>query len=359
MLSHSKAKAHWTIHDIARETGVSAKTVSRVLNHKNGAGPEVRARILRLMEEVGYQPHIGARSLRSHQNACIGVTVPAPLQEVPVSQGFLLWLFSFLYETFGSRGEFLGFDLNPQATEEGYDYGRGIWQQLFKACVIAGPMRTDDHIAARIHRSGVPYLSLGRLDSLPECSSATVDYEEGARLSTEFVVGRGHRRIAMLCGFEGFQPGVERMRGHHRALEDAGIACERSLVRFVGFDPEGVASAVQELLADPSVTSLVDASGTENGPGLREGARRAGRVIGRDFDLVVWTYADNTAVVREATAHLWLPVREAAAQGIRQLAEWLEGRREGPIMVLRTPVIDTRPKEAEVPPPRRLFRIKA
>ncbi len=105
MLSNSSGKAHWTIHDIARETGVSAKTVSRVLNHKNGVGPEVRARILRLMEEVGYQPHIAARSLRSHQNACIGVTVPAPADEVPVSQGFLLWLFTYLYETFGAKGE--------------------------------------------------------------------------------------------------------------------------------------------------------------------------------------------------------------------------------------------------------------
>lgn len=349
----------WTIHDIARETGVSAKTVSRVLNHKDGAGPEVRARILRLVEEVGFQPHIGARLLRSHQNACIGVTVPAPLGEVPVGQGFLLWLFSFLYETFGVRGEFLGFDLNPVATEDGYDYGRGIWQQLFKACVIAGPLRTGDRVAVRIHKSGVPYLSLGRLDTLPDCSSATVDYEEGARLSVAFLAGRGHRRIAMLGGFGGFQAGVERMRGHRRGLEDAGIPPDPALVRFAGFDPEDVAERVRELLANSAVTSLVDASGTENGPGLREGARRAGRVIGRDVELVAWTYADNVAVVREAAAHLWLPVREATAQGIRQLADWLEGRREGPISVFHTPVLDTRTKEVEVLPPRRLFQVKA
>ncbi len=358
MLNNANGKSHWTIHDIARETGVSAKTVSRVLNHKNGVGPELRTRILRLMEEVGYQPHIGARSLRSHQNACIGVTVPAPAEEVPVSQGFLIWLFTYLYDTFGSRGEFLSFDLNPFATEEGYDYGRGIWQQLFKACVIAGPLRADDQVIGRIHKSGVPYLALGRLDSLPECSSATVDYEEGARLSAEFLIGRGHRRIAMLGGFAGFQPGVERMRGHRRALENAGIDYDTELVRFVGFDNEGFAAGVQELLANPMVTALVDASGTENGQGLREGARRAGRVVGRDFELVEWTYANNAAVVHEAAAHLWLPVRESAAQGIEQLADWLSGHREGPIKVLNAPVLDTRPREAQAPQPRGLFDTK-
>lgn len=359
MLSNSSGKAHWTIHDIARETGVSAKTVSRVLNHKNGVGPEVRARILRLMEEVGYQPHIAARSLRSHQNACIGVTVPAPADEVPVSQGFLLWLFTYLYETFGAKGEFVAFDLNPFAASDGYDYGRGVWQQLFRACLIAGPLRADDSVIARIHRSGIPYLALGRLDTLPECSSATVDYEEGARLSAEYLIGRGHRRVAMLGGFGGFYPGTERIRGHRRALEAAGIPQDPELIRFVGFDGEGFAAGVHELLSDPTVTALVDSSGTENGPGLREGARRAGRVIGRDFELVAWTYAQNAAVVREATAHLWLPVREVTERGLGQLAEWLAGDREGPIRLLDMPEIDERPKDTEVPQPRRLFELKA
>lgn len=357
-MKDANGNTHWTIHDIARETGVSAKTVSRVLNHKNGVGPEVRARIIHLMEEVGYQPHIGARSLRSRRNACIGVVLPSPPEEVPLSQGFLLWLFTLLYNTFGSRGEFLGFDLNPFGSGEGYDYGRGVWQQLFKACVIAGPMRVDDHVIARIHQSGIPYLTLGRLDSLPECSGATVDYEEGARLSVEFLVRRGHRRIAMLGSFAGFQPGVERMRGYRRALEDAGIPFDPTLTRFVGFETGGVAAGVRELLADPAVTALVDASGTENGLALHEGARRAGRVIGRDFDLVAWTYVNDAVVAHEAAAHLWLPAREAAAQGIGQLAEWLGGRRAGPIKVLHTPVLDVRPKEAEVPLPGRLFDLK-
>jgi len=178
-------------------------------------------------------------------------------------------------------------------------------------------------------------------------------------LSVEHLLGRGHRRIAMLGGFAGFQPGLERLRGHRRALEEAGIEHDLGLVRFVGFDNESFATGVQELLADPTVTALVDASGTENGPGLREGARRAGRVIGQDFELVTWTYVRNAAVVREATAHLWLPVREAAEEGIGLLADWLAERRDTPIQLLYLPEIDASPKDVEVPQPRRLFDLKA
>ncbi len=354
----NEGRDHWTIHDIAREVGVSAKTVSRVLNNKSGVGAAARERILKLMEEVGYQPHIGARSLRSRQSACIGVTMPASPEEVPLSQGFLLWLFAQLYEVFGRYGEYIGFDLNPHGAGSENDYGRGVWQHLFKACVVAGPLRPNDAVAARIHRSGIPYLVMGRLDSLPEMSSATVDYEKGAYDSVRFLIDRGHRRIAMLRAFDGYQPGEERMRGYRRALEEAGIPFEPGLVRDSGFGAQQVSAATHRLLADRGVTALVDSSGTEDGPSLEEGARRAGRIVGRDFDLVAWTYVNNASVSHGACAHVWLPVRETAAQGIESLAEWLVGSRTEPVHVLYPPVLDTRNFSAEVPRPRRLFDLQ-
>ncbi|MBW7864625.1 MAG: LacI family DNA-binding transcriptional regulator [Candidatus Hydrogenedentes bacterium] len=348
----------WTIHDIAREAGVSAKTVSRVLNRQSGVSETVRGRIQQLMDRVGYQPHIGARSLRGHMNACIGVTMPAMAGEVPLSQEFLLWLFGYLYQTFSSRGEYLGFDLNPHAAGDGGDYGRGVWQRLFKACIVAGPLRLDDTVLRRIHDFGVPYMATGRLDGFPEASTATVDYEEGAYQSTKFLLERGHRRIALIKAFSGFQPGLERRRGYRRALEEAGAGYDPALVIPVNFESHNITAAAHRLLADRTVTALIDSSGTEDGASLREGARRACRVPGLDFDLVAWTYVNNAAVLTEAAAHVWLPVREAAAQGITDLAAWVAGERSEPVRVLYPPVLDTRRFSVEEPKPRRLFELQ-
>jgi DNA-binding LacI/PurR family transcriptional regulator len=245
--------------------------------------------------------------------------------------------------------------VNPFDSSSHTDYGRGIWQQLFKACVIAGPLAIDDPVIGRIHESGVPYMALGRMDGMPECSSATVDYDEGAYVSTKFLLDRGHKRIAMLKAFSGFQPGTERLRGYARALHEAGLDEDRSLVRTVTFDARNIANVVHRLLTDTSVTALIDCSATEDGDSLREGARRAGRVPGKDFDIVAWTYADNAAVLDEASAHLWLPVVEAAAEGLEQLSAWMNGEREGPISVLFRPVLNTQWAQGEVPKPKRLF----
>lgn len=345
----------WTIYDIAKEAGVSAKTVSRVLNQKGGVSKETRSRILGIMTRVNFQPHIGARSMRGRDQGCVGVTVPAPMDEVPLSQSFFIWLFAKLYDLFGTRGEYLCFDLNPYNSHA--DYARGVWQQLYKACVVAGPLATDDTTIQRIHASGMPYLAAGRLDSFPECSCATVDYDEGTYVSTKFLLDRGHKRVAMLKAFHGFQPGVERRRGYTRALQEAGLPLDEGLIRTVKFGAYDIATTVHRLLVDPTVTALIDCSATEDGSSIREGARRAGRVPGKDFEIVAWTYADNVAVLSEACAHLWLPVREAVSEGLERLAEWANGGRKGPIQILYRAVLREEVSNGELPKPRRLFEL--
>lgn len=345
----------WTIYDIAREAGVSTNTVSKVLNHKTGVGPATRQRIEEIIQRVGFSPHIGARGLRAKQNACIGVSVPAPFDVAPISQSFLLWLFALLYRVFSIHGEYICFDLSPFTARGEVDYARGIFEQLFKACVLVGPLAVDDKRIFQVHKSGIPYMVLGRLDALPECSSAAVDYIAGAYLSTQYLLRRGHTRIAMLKAFEGYQPGIERERGYGGALEEAGLPLDESLIYNVKFGAKNVTNVVEDMLRDHSVTALIESSATEDGASVREGLRRAGRQPGRDIEIVSWTYNENVSVLHEETAHVWLPVREAAEEGIVQLADWIYGRRSGPIKILYQPVLRETAGEAEIGKPRRLF----
>ncbi len=354
----------WTIHDIARAANVSAKTVSRVVNGESGVGAETRARIARIIDEVGYQPHTGARSMRSMPRDCVGVAIPARVDEVPLNQNLILWLFAELYRIFGKRGDFICFDLNPYAAHttahppgSASDYARGLWQQRYAACILVGPIRTNDTTVIRIQNSGHPYIALSRTDCLAESSYATVDYERAAYDCVEFLFKRGHRRIALLHGFVGYNPGVERRRGFLRALEEMGLPVDESLLRPVSFGSQHIAESMHSLLMDPNVTAVVDASGAEDGRSIREGARRAGRAIGKDFELIPWTYTPEAVVVSEACAHMWLPVREAATVGFEQFADWIHGEREGPIQVLHQPRIHTTTAEQDIPRPVPIFDV--
>lgn len=345
----------WTMEAIAQKAGVSIKTVSRVVNREPGVSEATRSRVARIIEEVGYHPHMGARSMRGAAHDCIGVTITAPIPLVPLQEDFFVRLFSSLYRIFGERGQYICFDLNPYHPDGTGDYARGLFEGRFAACILCGPLSPSDTTVRRIHRSGRPYLVFGRLDSMPECSSATVDIEAAMRISIAHLLARGHTRVGVLRGFHGYQPGEDRLRGYKKALEDAGIEPKDNLVQNVTFDAQVLSAAVHRLLINRSVTALVDASGAEDAASIREGCRRAGRTPGTDVEIVDWTYTDGAAPLRDACAHVWLPVWQAAVDGLEELARWFDGEREGPVQVLYPPTLRQNGPQIAVAPPHRLF----
>jgi LacI family transcriptional regulator len=349
--------SQWTIHDIAREAGVSAKTVSRVVNQQSGVAEATRRRVEAIIEEVAYYPHTGARSLRTTTRDCLGVCLPAPRTSVPLSTTMLNWVFLELDRVFGSKGDYVVFDLNPYARAPHHDYARGLWEQRYSGLVIAGVVPEEDSVIRRIHASGAPYLVSCRMDTFPECSSATIDIEEGAFLSADYLAKRGHKRIAMLKPFQNMQPGRARRRGYARACDIHGIVFDEDLVRPTTFASADVINAVFRLLSDPTVTALIDSSGGENAESIREGARRAGRILGKNVEVLPWTYSPNATVLNEACAHVWLPLREAIAEGFEHLEKWFRDEAEGPIQVLYRPVLREGRGEDEVGEKQTVFQL--
>ena len=145
------SKSRQTIHDIAKAAGVSPKTVSFVLNDKQGVASATRQRVLKIVEDMNYRPHMGARALRDRVTRSVGVIFPAPAKVAPLSRSMLVWLYEELISVFGSRGYYVTFDMSMHAGSDHADYARGVWEQAFGPCFIAGPQALDDTVAPRLH----------------------------------------------------------------------------------------------------------------------------------------------------------------------------------------------------------------
>ncbi|GMW01971.1 MAG: LacI family transcriptional regulator [Candidatus Hydrogenedentota bacterium] len=344
-----------TMIDIARNAGVSIKTVSRVVNGESGVSESTRGKVMQVIRETGYFPHTGARSMRTQSRDCMGVNVSAPVEHVPINHLFFLQLFTEMYRIFGSRGTYVNFDLNPFAESLQGNYGRGLWEQRCGGIVVVGPLAQDDTLIEPVHQSGRPYLVMGRSDRVANLSCAIVDFEEAAYISTRCLLDLGHKRVALLAGMKGYYPALERQRGYLRAHEDAGISPDPALAASVGLDARELVNASHRLLLDRSVTAMVDSSGAEDGSSLREGSHRAGRTLGKDVDVVSWTYTYNATVLAEAKAHVWLPVWEATVMGLEELAKWFYGEKDGPVHVLLRPTLMETVDQKEIERPKPLF----
>ena len=344
-----------TIYDIARLAGVSGKTVSRVINEEAGVAESTRARVSRVIEESGYQPHSGARSMRGQRRDCVGILYTVPSQVLPIREHQVQWLIVELFRVFGAQGKFICFDSNPFSRNDNGDYARALWQQRCSGCVVHGPLPINDPTILRIHRSGHPYMALNRQDAIPDLSFAAPDYEEAAYLSARHLIQRGHTRIAMLKAFSGFQAGIERRRGYVRAHEEANLPVDASLIRPVNFSPNSLLNTTYRLLQDDSVTAIIDCSARESATELREGARLAGRRPGENLEVLCWTYGAGRTVIPEACAHVWTPLREAAIEGLELLVKWFDREREEPFQVLYRPMLFEQGQIAEYVPADPLF----
>ena len=210
-----------SIRDVARRAGVSASTVSRVINDNAPVAKDTRRRILDAIESLSYVPHVGARSLSTRKTHTIGVLLPDLYGE------FFSELIRGIDQAARRNRHHVmvsGSHSDPAELEAMLRALRGRVDGL----VIMAPDVNAYPLIARFGRA-VPTVLL---DSDPGCDlpSITIDNYGGARAVTDHLLGLGHRRIALVGGPDHNRDAGERARGWRDSLAAAGLTPDERLV---------------------------------------------------------------------------------------------------------------------------------
>ncbi|GMA51176.1 LacI family transcriptional regulator [Alicyclobacillus contaminans] len=201
-----------TIYDIAKRAGVSAATVSRVLNGYPDVSPRTREKVQRITAELGYQPSAVARGLATRKSMTIGV-----FYQDHVNSGFR---HPFLHDVVASFkdvvGEY-GYDLLFFANMQGAGFEAKARHRDVDGLFLLGVPRTDQGLVA-LARSRIPIVSVD-LDLLgPKASYVASDNIGGTLQAIGHLVECGHRNIAFVGDKFGTKPGHDRMVGFQEAL---------------------------------------------------------------------------------------------------------------------------------------------
>ncbi|GAA3749271.1 DNA-binding LacI/PurR family transcriptional regulator [Spinactinospora alkalitolerans] len=187
-----------TIKDVARAAGVAPSTVSYVLSGSRKISAETRVAVQAAIEELGYHPNAGARSLRSTRTNVIALALPLP------SRGYLPVGGRFTYGLGEAAGEH-GYDLLLITAAGGGSRGPGLERvarsRLADAAVLMGVEMEDPRIGA-MRALGFPVAVLGRPADESAAPWADLDWEEAAAASVRTLHDAGHRRICYLATVE-------------------------------------------------------------------------------------------------------------------------------------------------------------
>lgn len=245
-MSTSPARRGARLKDVAARAGVSAGTVSHVLNHPEKVTDATRARVLRAIEELGFVRDANARSLASGGSRSIGL--------VAIALGNSL----FSEAARGAQVRAREAGLTVLITDSDDDYAvQSSNVDAFVEARVAGlllaPMQDSTEQIARFTSRGRPVVLLNHDPGTADTCRVVVDNEQVGYLAARHLAEQGCRRLAFVLARPHAQPVALRRQGVRRAVAELGDAV---LYEEIVLDdltaPDGVALAADLLARGPS-----------------------------------------------------------------------------------------------------------
>ena len=214
-----------TIKDIARISGCSVSTISRVINDRPDVRPETKEHVLKVMREAGFVPNTNARQLKIQQSR------------------------SLVFVVKGTRNLFFS-DFLVQLQRE-IDAAEKILREIKPKGMIflGGSVANFKKGFANITVPSVLTTLVSDELDFPNLSMVGVDDRAAAYTAVDYLIQQGHRKIAVLGGPVTSYPSVMRREGAQQAMQDAGILFSDKLYGLSNYDFESAYHAVNSLLA--------------------------------------------------------------------------------------------------------------
>jgi LacI family transcriptional regulator len=248
-----------TQEDVARVAGVSQALVSYVINDATtiSISDETKQRIRDAVIELGYVPNSAARSLRTRKTMSIASLIP------DITNPFYPALERGIQDVAESNGyDLLIFNTDGIAEKE----RKGI--RTVRQRHVDGVIMTVFHLKPedfrQLREDGTAVVVFGpNTDGWAEAGidNLFVENTDAAYTIVNHLIGRGHRRIAMIAGVEATPPRERRVLGYKKALAEHDIPLDPILIRGGDFNETGGYQGMKELLKlDPRPTAVFAAN---------------------------------------------------------------------------------------------------
>jgi len=310
------------IRDIATRAGVSAMTVSRVLNGHPDVAPATRDDVLRHARALGYSPNRGARALANRRTGLIGLTVPYIRGEGDYFAEIVAGAADALYER-DAR-------LVVCPTRHEHDREVSLLDHLMHGTTDGTLLVTPSESAAELtllRAQGYPFTVIDPTIPLgDDIAVVTATNVAGARAATEHLIALGHQRIAAITGPRGGSASADRLAGYHAALVAAGLAVVPALAVEADFTVRGGEDAAHRLLTLPETPTAVFALNDNMAIGAVRAAQSRGLDVPADLSVVGFDDVEAAMLVTPALTTIRQPLQEMGRVAVGLLYRELEGR---------------------------------
>ncbi|WP_047154189.1 LacI family DNA-binding transcriptional regulator [Aneurinibacillus tyrosinisolvens] len=306
-----------TIHDIAKEAGVSATTVSKVINNKGRISEKTKNKIMQIIEEFQYQPNVLASALKGKSTYTIALLIPDAAN--PIYAQYLKHIEEY--------GQELGFSVVMCSTggdpKKEAKHITLLRQKHVDGFIIASIFKNEPVLKQLIEEEfPIVLISLQRPE-LP-VGSVTGDDYLGGYIATEHLLSLGHRKIGIIAE-EATISGTERIKGYKKALENAGIKVDENLVITIN-EPtiEGAEVKAKELLNSGQRPTAIFGCNDILAIGTMLAAKGLGIGIPDELSIIGFDNTVMCKIVEPQLSSVAIPIHEMGKQAMELLAQRIQ-----------------------------------
>ncbi|MDF9797921.1 DNA-binding LacI/PurR family transcriptional regulator [Catalinimonas alkaloidigena] len=219
-----------TLKELAKKLNISPSTVSRALHDHPKIAPKTKEAVLKLAQELDFQPNPLALNLRTQRSKNLGVIVPK------ISYPFYASAISGIE----SMAIQQGYHIIICQSEESYEREVASTKALAKSRVdglivsLSGQTKNYDHFRA-IMQKNIPLVFFNRECEALETSKVIIDNVQAGKQAVEVLIDAGCKRIAVLAGPQSIHISNQRIHGYRLALEKNQISPDPALIFHCDF----------------------------------------------------------------------------------------------------------------------------
>jgi len=325
--------AKTTIIDIAKASGVSVSTVSRILNDKPDVAEETRERVLNVIKDYHFAPQAPWQQLKSGKSHFITLHYPKNLDRIQIINTFVIGAATACEENNYS----LNLVVSPlDETSLLTFYRSGQTDGMILMETLMQDWRVD-----LLSQNNYPFVMLGRCKNNSGVSFVDLDFEAGVKVAMEHLIGLGHRQIGFITVEPYWLTGKKFMnklgsipwavKGYQQACGQYGLPvfCEQIQIK-----KENIENGVLRLLAEnPSITAIFTVQEAVVS-GLIKAVQKRGLTVPEDISIMGWANAEIAELTAPPLTTVDYHGEAAGFQAAKMLIDQLEGHTDGEKQIL-------------------------
>lgn len=309
------------IRDVARHAGVSTATVSRALNKPESVSIDLRNRIGRVIEEIGYIPDAAARAMSSRRTRTIGAIVPT-VDNAMFAQGI-----QALQDYLAHHNYLLLLATNQYDLDIELQQARNLIERGVDALILRGDERHPD-LRRLLQAKAIPFVNVGVFEPAKPIPSIGTDNAEAGRVLARYVAGLGHRHIAIVAAHQRNNDRAQaRLRGVLEGLLERGVTVPPEWLLHVNYTLDEAGNAARALLSLETRPRAIICGNDVIAYGVMMAAIRQGVAVPQQLSIAGFDDLEWSRHLQPSLTTIHMPTNEIWTRAGTYLVELLSGQK--------------------------------